>query len=58
MPEYVIAYDHSQPEQGPQRIPKRWIGAPFAKQWSTTKPRVDLGVDSKKPATKATDKKE
>lgn len=58
MTDRVLAYDHSQPGSPPSAIPKRWLGQPFARQWSTKKPRVDLGADTEKPATEATDKKE
>lgn len=57
MSEFVLAYDHSQPGSAPRAIPHRWLGQPFARQWSTEKPRVDKGA-VRKPADSATDKKE
>ena len=57
MSEFVLAYDHSRPGSAPRAIPHRWLGQPFARQWSTEKPRVDKGA-VRKPADSATDKKE
>ena len=58
MSDFVLAYDHSQPGSPPRAIPAHWIGQEFAAQWSTEKPRPDLGAAKKKPAVTATDEKE
>ena len=52
MTDKILAYDHTRPDQPPRQIPARWLGQPWASQFSTDKPRTTLDGRPAAPTTK------